>query len=271
MLLAKDKGVAWEERLPSFESLVALPEPTGLDLEVLYEQYRSQLPEGSTFQSVRPDLVQFAKMNKLKEELRKWAREVQKSRRMKVVMLPPLAPQVDMDLSDYASIGSKESATLVGVTDYLCKVCESLYSQVKALREEPTGKDIRIVQVPVSLHPDALSGSLVQGAYCAKQQGDEAFWKYHDNAFAVGIRNQWKSEDLASTAAVLEVAKEAAIDAGKVEVCLAAPETAAFMKTTAAKFAAVGLTNTPTFFFMNRKIAIKTTLKLALQTIRLPE
>ena len=140
---------------------------------------------------------------------------------------------------------------MVEISDYLCPHCQQSYPDVKAALKE-LGNDVKFVQINFSLRPSKLSGSLIEGAYCASQQGDEQFWKYHDAAFA----KKWGTmNDGADLAKAEEIGKEAGLDAAKLKECLNGEGAKKFVTETNEVVSSLGVTGTPTFFVNGRRLA----------------
>ena len=267
LVLSKDKGVDLTKTLPTFEALLEIGEPSPLEIETLYENNREQLPPGTTFESIKPDLVKHAKSQKLGETLREKNKEFIQTKRLKILLAAPEAPRFDIDLKAYVGKGAPTSPTLVEVADYLCSNCQIVQLEIQELLKGDLDKKIRFVPVPYSLKPDRLSGSLARGAYCAKLQGDESFWKYHETAYRIATNKAWKPGDPAAKELVLEVAKEAGIDVPKMEACVESPEAVAFVANTATVFNELGLNGTPMFYYEGRKLLVKVSLKKALNDL----
>lgn len=254
--LAKEKGKDQVEPLPRLDELVDVAPPSDEEAKSLYESNKSRFPEGTTFEQLRPDIDRYLKNQKLSDQIRNKSEELKSSQRFRLVMAMPVAPKVNIDITTFVAKGPSSAAnTLVEVADYLCPHCQAAYGEIDQIVKE-LGNKIRFVPVPYSLRNESLSGSLARGAYCAKQLGDESFWKYHEAAFRVARTKGWKISDPDSKDPVLEVAKEAQIDVAKIDSCLPTPEAAAFVTSTSNAMQKVGVTGTPTFFLNSQKIQV---------------
>jgi len=257
LALAKDKDKNVKvDALPPFDQLVEAPAPTDQELQALYDANKGRLPPGTTFDQIKPDIERFVRNQKLTETLRVKNEELTAKKRVVLLTPEPSPPKVTLALEAYAAKGVATAPnTLVEVADYLCAHCQSSEPEVAATVKE-LGDKYRFVHVPFSLRPEGLSGTLARGAYCAKQQGDDAFWKYHDKAFSTAKEKGWKPTDPDNIAPVLEVAAAAGIDATKLEACLATPEAQAFVKNTSDGMRKAGVSGTPTFFLNGRRLAL---------------
>jgi len=192
----------------------------------------------------------------MSEALRAKIQEFKASNRLKVLMQEPQAPKVDIDVAAYPSKGpATASHTLVEASDYLCPHCQTMQPEVEATVKE-LGDKIRFVQVNFSLKPDGLSGALIRGAYCAQQQGNDQFWKYHETAFATAKAKAWKQTDPDAKEPVIEIATAAGLDTAKIDACLGTPEAIAFVKKAIDTMNGAGLSGTPTFFLNGRKLSM---------------
>ena len=103
-----------------------------------------------------------------------------------------------------------------------------------------------------SLDPNGLSGQLIKGAYCAQEEGEQAFWKYHNAAFEYQI-NPAKMEEFTPK----KVASVAGLDMKKFEACLKSPKVEELLTKTNEILHANGVNSTPSFFLNNRKIVLQ--------------
>jgi protein-disulfide isomerase len=264
--IAKDKDKNTKiDALPALEDLLQAPAPSAQEIQAVYDANKSRLPPNVTVEQVKPEIERYLRNQKLSEAMRQKSEEFAVKRRYAIVVPEPQAPKVALTLDAYAAHGPAGSPnTLVEVADYLCPHCQQSQPEVEAVVKE-LGDKIRFVHVPFSLRPDGLSGTLARGAFCARQQGDESFWKYHEKAFATAKEKGWKASDAEDKAAVVQVATAAGIDGAKLEACLSSPEAQAFVKNTTESMHKAGVSGTPTFFLNNRRLSLSSKpLKLAI-------
>jgi len=254
--LAKEKGKDQSDPLPRLDELVDVAPPSDEEAKSLYEANKSRFPEGTSFEQLRPDIDRYLKNQKLSDQIRNKSEELKNSQRFRILVAMPVAPKVNIDITPFVAKGPSSAAnTLVEVADYLCPHCQAAAIEMDQIVKD-LGNKVRFVPVPYSLRNETLSGSLARGAYCAKQQGDEAFWKYHEAAFRVARTKGWKISDPDAKDPVLEVAKEAQIDAAKIETCIPTPEAAAFVTSTSNAMQKIGVTGTPSFFLNGQRIQV---------------
>jgi protein-disulfide isomerase len=254
--LAKDKNKDVKaSALPPLEQLVDVPAPSEEEMQALFDANKARLPPETTYDKIKPEIEKYMRNQKVSEALRAKNEEFKAKNRVKLLTQHPVPPEVELDLKPFPSKGSS-GPTLVMVADYLCPHCQATAPEVEAAVKD-LGDKIKFVAVSYALRPDALSGTLARGAFCARQQGDEAFWKYHTAAFQNGREKGWKQTDPDAKDPVVAVATAAGIDAAKVEACLSTPEAQAFVTTTSDSMQKAGVSGTPTFFLNGRKMALQ--------------
>ncbi len=246
---AKDPKVD-PKKLPPFETLLTPKKPTDAEVQAFFEANKSKLPPDSKLVQYKADIARHLEQQSVRESFQAKIAELEKKGGFKVLAAAPDAPVVTFDLSAYPSRGPKDAAvTLVEASDYLCPHCQEEHPEVKAVLKE-FGDKIRFVQVNYALRPDGFSGELARGAHCARQVNEEAFWKFHDQAFSMRLQ-QSPTPDRAK---VVEVAKAAGLDTKAIEQCLATPEAKAAVDKTVAAMNEIGVTGTPTFFLNGKKL-----------------
>lgn len=267
LALAKDKNKDVKlDDLPPMENLLDVQKPTDEEVKALFEANKARLPPGMTFEQVKSDIERFVTQQKTQEAMRNKRSELEAKGQVAILLEAPTAPVVELNLAGFPTKG-KGSNTVVEAADYLCPHCQEFYGEVVAMTEALSDK-IRLVPINYALNPEGLSGMLARGAYCALQQGDEAFWKYHATAFSTAREKQWKTSDPAAKEPLQEVGKGAGIDVAKLEACVDTPQAKEQQAAANAQMNKVGVTGTPTFFVNGRKLSIHgTNLKEAVESL----
>ncbi|NRA67305.1 MAG: thioredoxin domain-containing protein [Pseudobacteriovorax sp.] len=252
LALAADKGMAGKE-LPPLEELLPKATVTDKQMKEFFEQNKSRLPPDAKFEDFKPRLEQFLMRQEQAKVFQDTYDKYASDGKIKLLVKHPVAPIVSIPTDRFPQMGNAKAANvLVEVSDYLCPHCQQTYTQVKGALKE-LGDSVKLIQVNFSLRPSKLSGSIIEGAYCASQQGNDQFWKYHEVAF----QPKWGSmNDAADLEKPKEIAKEAGIDVAKMEACLKEPAAKAFVKETSEIASSLGVTGTPTFFLNNRRLAL---------------
>ena len=258
--LAKEKDPAVTvASLPPLNQLLELTEPTEAEMTEFFKKNERNLPPGSTYEQIKPQLKQFLSSRSLSSEVSKKVTELEQQGQLSFSFAEPLPPVVELPIANYPTKGNANAAvTVVEVSDYMCPHCRAVKTEVDAVMGEMSEK-IRLVQVNFSLRPTGLSGFLARGAYCAGKQGSEAFWTYHDKAHTVPLESAQNVSPDAQKEFVniaVSVAKDTKIDAKALEECVSSPEAEQHVNTTIQEFSAKGVTGTPTFFVNNRKVML---------------
>jgi protein-disulfide isomerase len=91
---------------------------------------------------------------------------------------------------------------------------------------------------PLDFHAQAKPAA--EAAYCAREQSDEAFWKYHDIIFA--------NQGALDTASLSKYAKDLSLDVAKFDACVALTKYDSVIDAEIALGKSVGVSGTPSFY-----------------------
>lgn len=244
------------DKLPPLQDLLPAAKPDEATMKALFEANKGQMPPGTTFEQVKPQIEQYLAQQSRSSAMQAKLAELEKAGKVKVLLKEPVAPVMNLDLEGLPSQGPKDAkVTLVEASDYLCGYCKKMQPEVEAVTKEFAGK-IRFVQANFALNQSGLSGTLAQGAYCAQKQSADAFWKFHHEAYGA---NQVQPAD--ATKEALAIAQKAGVKNAAFEKCLGSQEAKTFVASTVEKMSAVGVSGTPTFFLNGRKLGHNGSLK----------
>jgi protein-disulfide isomerase len=242
------------DKLPPLQELLTGATPSDDEIRKFYEDNKQRLPPNVEFDQIKAQLSQFMVRQKMMESMQGELAKLQQAGRLKMLMPEPPTPVINLDLAGYPAKGPENSSTtLVEASDYLCPHCREVLPEVEALWKD-MGDKIRFVQVNYALRPDALSGALARGAYCANKQSPDIFWKYHELAFKVSPEEAAKNDRANDKAVTTAVAKEAGANEGQFTACLDSQDAVNFVQTTLDKMGQAGVSGTPTFFLNNKKV-----------------
>lgn len=258
--LAKEKDPAVTmAALPALNDLLQLPEPAEAEMKEFYKKNEKNLPPGSTYEQIKPQLKQFLASRSLSSEVSKKVTELEQAGKLTFSFSEPVPPVVDLPLQRYPSKGSADApVTLVEVADFLCPHCRSAQAEVTAIMSE-MGAKVRLVKVSFALRPSGLSGYLSRGAFCAAKQSPDAYWEYEEKAFAVPLesaQNVSPDAEKEFKQIAVSLAKDTKLDAAALEECVSSQEAQDHVSRTNQEFGAKGVTGTPTFFINNRKVML---------------
>jgi protein-disulfide isomerase/uncharacterized membrane protein len=139
-------------------------------------------------------------------------------------------------------------------SDFLCPFCRQIAGAFGAYLPQ-SGNRVVIyfknypldqacnVNMKQTIHPGACW--LALGAVCANEQGK--FWPYHDRVFGAPPKGPQASD-------VVNIAKEAGLDAAAFEACLNAPTTKARLEAEIAEGQKAKVDATPTLFINGKKL-----------------
>lgn len=257
--LAKDGGKYDPAKLPPLKELLKADTISEEDMKKFFEANKQSIPPGTKYEQIKPQLEQFLVAQRVGETARQRIAELESKGRLKLLAKAPTSPVVNLKVDQYPNRGAPDAkVTLVEVSDYLCPHCRTVKPEVEQALKEFEGK-VKFVQINFALNPNGLSGALTRGGFCAQKQSSEAFWKYHDKAFAVSLEAaNAVSPDAAKefNATAVTTAKDAGIDVVAFEKCLSSDEAKAAIAKTTAEMNAAGVSGTPSFFINNRKVSL---------------
>ncbi len=251
--LAEKKGMKFDaEHPPRVEQLIPEIKITDAELKDFFNKNKDRLPPKTKLETIKAQLEQYLKSQKMGGVFMAELENLKKDGKYRNLLMAPEAPTVNLDITGYPSKGSKESKfILIEASDYTCGHCRNIHPEVKELLRK-YGDKIKFVQMNFSLNPSGLSGNMIRGAYCAQEEGDEAFWKYHNAAFEYQPNPQ-KMEEMTPS----KVAQVAGLDLKKFEACLANNKATELMNKTNEVLHTNGVNSTPSFFFNNKKVVLE--------------
>ncbi|MBE7411739.1 MAG: DsbA family protein [Leptospiraceae bacterium] len=185
--------------------------PTDLEIEKVYNQYKSQL-NGKSLESVKGEIINALKMrhdNDAKNGVIAGIKEKYKDK-VKINIQPLPEERLTVEEKNNPSIGPKDAkVTIVEFSDFECPYCQRSQPVNKQLREMYKDK-IRWVfrDYPLPFHQNAKFAHLAVN--CAIPQGK--YWEYFNILFE-NTGNLTKEN-------VKFLAKKAGLDSGQFEECL---------------------------------------------------
>jgi protein-disulfide isomerase len=236
---AQKRGLT-EEQLFKAEVDDKVPEPPEAELRKLYEEAKERLPPGTTFEQVRPQIVNFLSGSKKQELGREFIEGLKKQANVKVTLPEPVRPPPER--KQVAATGparGPENApvTIVEFSDFQCPFCSRAVKTVDEVVAAYPDK-VRLVfrQFPLDFHKQAQKAA--EAALCANDQGK--FWEYHDKLFA----NQQALE----VPQLKEYAQQMGLDVARFNDCLDSIKKAEVVKADMEAGQKVGVTGTPASF-----------------------
>lgn len=239
------------DKLPPLEELLPAATATDEEAKQFFEANKDRVPPGTTFEQLSGRIKEILANEKRVKTFNATLEKLQADGKFKMVAKEPTPPIVDIPVANFPSRGSANGPhTLVEISDYLCPHCQQMAPQVKALAEKHANK-MKYVQINFALRPTQLSGTMVEGGFCAQKQGTDAFWKYHEAAFSKAWGTFADNYDVAK---VKPVAEAAGLNVKDWEACMASNEPKEWMQKTRDLVNNLGVTGTPTFYLNNKRI-----------------
>lgn len=236
-------------QMPRIDQLIPEVKVSDSELKDFFNKNKDRLPPNTKLETIKSQLEQYIKSQKMAQVFMAEMDKLNKDGKYKTLLVPPAAPVVNLDTTGYPTKGSKDSKiVLIEASDYTCGHCKNVHPEVKELLRK-YGAKIKFVQMNFSLNPTGLSGQLIKGAYCAQEEGDEAFWKYHNAAFEYQAKPM---EEISPK----RIATIAGLDLKKFDNCLSGPKSGEFLSKTNGVLQANGVNSTPSFFLNNKKILL---------------
>ncbi|QRK05107.1 thioredoxin domain-containing protein [Archangium violaceum] len=229
-----------EEQLIKAEVDDKIPQPPEAEIKKLYDEAKERLPPGTTFEQVKPQIVDFLNGSKKQERAREYFNELKKNANVQITLPEPPKPPVER--KQVAATGPSKGPenapiTIVEFSDFQCPFCSRAIGTVEeVLKAYPNQVRLVFRQFPLEFHQQAPKAA--EASLCAHDQGK--FWEYHDTLFA----NQKALE----VPQLKEHAKKVGLDSAAFDKCLDSGAKAEIVKADMADGQKVGVNGTPAFF-----------------------
>lgn len=264
VILAKQKDPKVDlNKMPPLQELLPKTEVSEAQLKQFYEENKARIPQGTTYEQVKPELQRYLQSQQASAGLQTQLAQFEKEGRFKIHIAEPAAPFVKLELAEQPTRGKADAKiSLVEVSDYLCPHCQRAQGEVEEILKKH-GDDIKFTQVNFALRPQELSGTLVRGAFCARKQSDDLFWKWHTAAFKP--ENTANKDEKAVVSALVKIV---GLNDADFQKCLGSDEAKNFLEQTSEKMRGYGVSGTPTFFINGQRLghgSVQVAVEAALQ------
>ena len=251
-LAQEQKKFTSVDKLPSIEDLLPPGEVSDDQAKAFFEANKDKIPPGTTYEQLAGRIKELLANEGRGKTFEATWQKLTTEKKLTLLVKEPQAPVVNVPTDGFPAAGDSSKNVLVEISDYLCPHCQEVAPAMKALKEKH-GKDLKVVQINFALRPDKLSGAMVEGAFCASKQGNDAFWKYHEAAFSKSWGTFADDYDLAK---VKPIAEAAGLKIAEWEECLKTEEPKQFLTKAKDVVNGLGVTGTPTFFLNNKRINV---------------
>lgn len=254
--LAKDKSsVVNPAKVPELGELLADKKVTDEDVRKFYETNKKSFPPNMTFESIQKNLRVHLETQRNQDGIRKTMANLRDKKAYQLLLPSPCGPRVAMDFGKFPTRGDTNAKeTLVAVGDFFCASCRYFKSDLENFLDKHRDA-IRYTQVITTEDVNAPVAQLAAGAYCAKRQSNDAFWKYSERAYNTPYYLLQKNAgvDEVRTQAV-KLATEAGLDTKAFEKCMTSGDGMDELTTVVKNLKAAGTDKTPTYIASGRRI-----------------
>lgn len=205
------------------------------------------IPKQHVNPQIKERIKNFLKIEEKKKAVDKWLAQKTKSTGITVYLQKPERPTFNVSVGDAPILG-KDSATvtIVEFSDFQCPFCKKASDTVHKVYKKYGGKvKVAFKHFPLPFHNNARKAA--EASFCAKEQGNEKFWKLHDVMF--GDQAKLGVEDLKATA------KKVGLNSADFEKCLDSGKFAAKVDQNIKEGKDVGVKSTPTFFVNGKLVS----------------
>jgi len=254
--LAKEKGgMINPSKVPDLGELLADKKVSEDDVRKFYETNKKSFPPNMTFESISKNLRIHLETQRNQDGIRKTMAQLRDKKAYQLLLPSPCGPRVAMDFAKFPTRGdTNANETLVAVGDFFCASCRYFKSDLENFLDKHRDT-IRYTQVITTEDVNAPVAQLAAGAYCAKRQSNDAFWKYSERAYNTPYYLLQKNagvDEVRKQAVTL--ATEAGLDAKSFEKCMTSGDGMDELKTVVKNLKASGADKTPSYIASGRRI-----------------
>lgn len=256
LAIAKEKGgMVNPGKVPPLGELLSDKKVTSEDVKKFYEQNKKSFPPNMTFESIEKNLRVHLETQRNQDGIRKTMAQLRDKKAYQLLLPSPCGPRVAMDFNKMPTRGDANAKeTLVAVGDFFCASCRYFKSDLENFLDKHRDT-IRYTQVITTEDVNAPAAQLAAGAYCAKRQSNDAFWKYSERAYNTPYYLLQKNSSVDEVRKqAIKIAGEAGLDAKTFEKCMADEDGLDELKTVVANLKSAGADKTPTYIASGRRI-----------------
>lgn len=256
LALAKEKGgMVNPSKIPQLGDLLSDKKISDEDVKKFYEANKKSFPPNMTFESISKNLRVHLETQRNQDGIRKTMAQLRDKKAYQLLLPSPCGPRVAMDFNKMPTRGDTNAKeTLVAVGDFFCASCRYFKSDLENFLEKHRDT-IRYTQVITTEDVNAPVAQLAAGAYCAKRQSNDAFWKYSERAYNTPyylLQKNSSADEVRKQA--IKIANEAGLDAKSFEKCMTNEDGLDELKTVVENLKGAGANKTPTYIASGRRI-----------------
>ena len=195
---------------------------------------------------VREKIKNYLEIERKKEAVDKWLAEQTKKTPVEVYIAKPRRPTFPVEVGTSPSFGSKDAkVTIIEFSDFQCPFCAKGADILKEIKKKYGNKvQVAFKNFPLPFHNHAEQAAVA--GLCANEQGNDYFWKMHDEMFA--------NQDSLDTEGLKKLAKKVGVKADAFDKCLSESKYLAQVKADMEEGRKVKVKSTPTFFINGQLI-----------------
>lgn len=200
-----------------------------------------KIPKEHQTAEIKQKIENYLAIGKKKEAVQNWINQKTAKSPVNIFIQKPQRPVFDVVVGDSPTFGGKDAkVTIVEFSDFQCPFCAKAVDVLKELKSKYGDKiQVAFRNFPLPFHSHAKIAAVA--GLCAREQGDDKFWKMHDTMFA----NQHEKLDKGN---LKNLAKKIGLDSGKFDSCLDSEKYMAKVEEDMKYGQEVGVKSTPTFF-----------------------
>jgi len=206
---------------------------------------QQKIPAEKLTQSVKDEIVRYINDTRINQQVEQWFFSHIKENKIETLLNIPQSPVFDIAISNAPYLGGKSAKiTIVEFSDFECPFCAQS-SQLGHDLVKKHGNSIKFVykQFPLSTHQYAKKAA--EASLCAKDQGQDYFWKMHDKMFA--DQKKLTVDDLIKSAESIK------LNTKKFSKCLNSSVMTGLVEQDINQGIGIGVRSTPTFYINGRK------------------
>ncbi len=256
LALAKEKGgMVNPSKIPQLGDLLSDKKISEEDVKKFYEANKKSFPPNMTFESISKNLRVHLETQRNQDGIRKTMSQLRDKKAYQLLLPSPCGPRVAMDFNKMPTRGDTNAKeTLIAVGDFFCASCRYFKSDLENFLEKHRDT-IRYTQVITTEDVNAPVAQLAAGAYCAKRQSNDAFWKYSERAYNTPYYLLQKNASVDEVRKqAIKIAGEAGLDAKSFEKCMTNEDGLDELKTVVENLKGAGANKTPTYIASGRRI-----------------
>jgi len=256
LALAKEKGgMVNPSKIPQLGDLLSDKQISEDDVKKFYEANKKSFPPNMTFESISKNLRVHLETQRNQDGIRKTMSQLRDKKAYQLLLPSPCGPRVAMDFNKMPTRGDTNAKeTLIAVGDFFCASCRYFKSDLENFLEKHRDT-IRYTQVITTEDVNAPVAQLAAGAYCAKRQSNDAFWKYSERAYNTPYYLLQKNASVDEVRKqAIKIAGEAGLDAKSFEKCMTNEDGLDELKTVVENLKGAGANKTPTYIASGRRI-----------------